>query len=335
MNNPKLSVIIPVYKVEKYLERCVKSVLSQDYGNLEIILIDDGSPDKCPALCDELASQDNRIVVIHKQNGGSSSARNAGLEKATGEYVAFLDSDDQWKDGMLMKIMNELENLDSDLLDSDLVIFPHLQLREDTGVVKSIKDPIFGNGICKLPADELYKRLTDIGDIHESAWSKLIKRDFLLSNNLQFKQGITGEDYEWMHRLLRYVDNAIVIPHPLRIYTTGRLGSVSNTPKTKSILDLITIIESSIDYYTVNPDGRFKNYELANCAYLWSIALGLLNKIPRQDRGQIKEKLISIKKYLVFKEQPRAKKAYLLYKFLGFDITARLLSLYITMKKGI
>ena len=89
-----ISIIIPIYKVEQYLAECMESVLGQSYTNLEIILVDDGSPDACPALCDGYAQKDKRVKVIHKENGGLSDARNAGLEIATGEYIAFVDSDD-------------------------------------------------------------------------------------------------------------------------------------------------------------------------------------------------------------------------------------------------
>ena len=91
---PKISVIVPVYKVEKYLDRCVESIVNQTYKNLEIILVNDGSPDNCPAMCDAWAEKDERIKVIHKENGGVSSARNAALEVATGDYIGFVDSDD-------------------------------------------------------------------------------------------------------------------------------------------------------------------------------------------------------------------------------------------------
>ena len=86
---PKLSVIIPVYKVEDYLERCVRSVLNQSYKDVELVLVDDGSPDRCPQICDELATEDGRIKVVHKKNGGLASARNEGIKNATGEYLAF------------------------------------------------------------------------------------------------------------------------------------------------------------------------------------------------------------------------------------------------------
>lgn len=103
-----ISVIIPVYKVEEYLDRCVESILNQTYTNLEILLVDDGSPDNCPRLCDEYALKDARVRVIHKENGGLASARNAGLEKANGQFVSFIDSDD-WIEKKHMKRPCEYE----------------------------------------------------------------------------------------------------------------------------------------------------------------------------------------------------------------------------------
>ena len=106
-NEPLISVIIPVYKVEKYLNRCVDSVINQTYKNIEIILVDDGSPDNCPKICDDYAKKDKRIRVIHKKNGGVSSARNMGIEKANGEWISFVDSDD-WIDELFISKMLEI-----------------------------------------------------------------------------------------------------------------------------------------------------------------------------------------------------------------------------------
>ena len=94
LNNEKISIIIPVYNVEKYIDKCIDSIVNQTYQNLEIILVDDGSPDNCPKMCDEWAKKDDRIKVIHKANGGVSSARNVGIEQAQVEYICFVDSDD-------------------------------------------------------------------------------------------------------------------------------------------------------------------------------------------------------------------------------------------------
>ena len=92
--NPILSIIVPVYKVEPYLEKCIKSIIGQDFEDFELILVDDGSPDRCGAVCDDYALKDNRIKVIHKENGGLSSARNTGIEAAKGSFLSFIDSDD-------------------------------------------------------------------------------------------------------------------------------------------------------------------------------------------------------------------------------------------------
>lgn len=104
MEEGKISVIVPIYKVENYLNRCVESIRKQTYRNLEIILVDDGSPDACGEMCDRYAQEDSRIRVIHKENGGLSDARNAGIEVATGEYIAFVDSDD-WIDDKMYEVL--------------------------------------------------------------------------------------------------------------------------------------------------------------------------------------------------------------------------------------
>ena len=113
---PLITVIIPVYKVELYLERCIESVRNQIYTNLEIILVDDGSPDNCPQICDDYAKRDNRIIVIHKENGGLSSARNSGLDIMTGQYVTFLDSDDFFHNEFVFHLYNLAEKYDADLV---------------------------------------------------------------------------------------------------------------------------------------------------------------------------------------------------------------------------
>ena len=115
MEKPLISIIIPVYKVEKYLEKCIKSVLDQTYKNLQIILVDDGSPDNCGNICDNYAKIDNRIEVIHKANGGLSEARNVGLKVARGEYIGFVDSDDYVSNEMFENLYNTLISNDVDV----------------------------------------------------------------------------------------------------------------------------------------------------------------------------------------------------------------------------
>ena len=106
--HPLISVIVPIYKVEKYLSKCIESIIAQEYSNIEIILVDDGSPDNCGKICNDYAIKDNRIKVIHKENGGLSSARNAGIDIAQGEYIGFVDSDDTIEPYMYEKLYNAI-----------------------------------------------------------------------------------------------------------------------------------------------------------------------------------------------------------------------------------
>ena len=116
MKKNKISVIVPIYNVENYLRRCVDSILKSTYENLEIILVDDGSTDECPTICDDYAKKDPRIKVIHKKNGGLSDARNKGLDIATGEYISFIDSDDYIESSMFQRIFEAISTKDVDLV---------------------------------------------------------------------------------------------------------------------------------------------------------------------------------------------------------------------------
>ena len=121
MQNPLVSIIVPIYKVEPYLRRCLDSIVNQTYTNLEIILVDDGSPDGCPQICDEYAAKDKRIVVIHKENGGLSDARNAGLDICKGEYIFFIDSDDWIKTDTIEFLYKITQDKKSDIVIGDYI----------------------------------------------------------------------------------------------------------------------------------------------------------------------------------------------------------------------
>ena len=128
MKNIMISAIVPAYNVEKYLERCVNSILIQTYENFEIILVDDGSKDQSVEICDKFAQEDNRIKVIHKENGGLSSARNAGMKIAEGKYIVFIDSDDDIEPNMFELMLQAAEENKADFVMTDSVSYTHLTL---------------------------------------------------------------------------------------------------------------------------------------------------------------------------------------------------------------
>ncbi len=329
--NPTLSVIIPVYKVENYLERCVKSVLDQGFKDLEVILVDDGSPDRCPQICDELANTDERILVIHKQNGGLSSARNEGIRRCKGSYITFLDSDDQWVADGLSPIMDY--TIESG---ADMMMFESLSFFPDGSLKKRNYGGMGGEKYEVFSSENLYKGLIENGNLREQAGTHIIKTSLLKDNSCFFKEGILCEDTDFMFRIMRILDKVAITQSPLLIYTEQRPGSITNIISSKRLNDLIALIQGCIDYNLDHPNNKFKRFEIAHCSYQWSIALGLSTLCPRSDSKQFKEKLKTQVKFLNLPSHPKSKKVGILYSILGIELTAFILGCRIKLsKKGL
>lgn len=168
-SQPKISVIVPVYKVEKFLDRCVESIVGQTYENLEIILVDDGSPDNCPSMCDKWAEKDSRIKVIHKENGGVSSARNAALDAATGDFIGFVDSDDWIEPDMYESLMMRIDETGKDIA---VCSYYSIEVSGERNECRCITDK---DAICK----DDYFRFIVLGGDGGYIWSRLYRADIV------------------------------------------------------------------------------------------------------------------------------------------------------------
>lgn len=234
----KVSIMIPVYRVEAYLHECVDSVLHQDYTDFEIILVDDGSPDRCGEICDEYAAQDHRVKVIHKCNGGQSDARNVGLAAATGDYALFLDSDDYWNDsGALHRLVSRIS-----LTNADLLNFSYQKLYEDTGH----REPYFSETGAMPHSLELPEQLawmTDRGLYIASPCNKMIRRSLL--EGLPFRKGVFSEDVEWCANLLLRARSVDFVPEAFYCYRQ-RSGSTRHSIGDKNCRDLADAILSCL-----------------------------------------------------------------------------------------
>lgn len=218
MIHPLVSIIVPIYKVEPYLRRCLDSIVNQTYTNLEIILVDDGSPDGCPQICDEYAAKDNRIVVIHKENGGLSDARNAGLDICKGEYISFVDSDDL----LDLKAMEYMLNTGTDV---DIVISNVKMFINDEEISNSNKTHCNSSSFKIIGSDDLLLRLCKDGDAYlRSAWGKLFKKELFF--NIRFPKGKLYEDMYVNYRLYYKAFKSTFISIPLYYYRQNRPGSI-------------------------------------------------------------------------------------------------------------
>ena len=252
MKNDLISIIIPVYKVEKYLEKCIESVLKQTYTNLQIILVDDGSPDSCGKICDEYAKKDPRIEVIHKVNGGLSDARNVGIAKAKGKYIGFVDSDDYIKEDMYEILINLIKEYDADVSICNLydVIDGKEYIRNNE------------NGIQEYSRLEILKEVLLDKNIQSYAWNKLYKKE--LFDEIKYPIGKKYEDIGTTFYVFEKCNKIVVTSEP-EYYYLKRSDSLVNNVTESTVLDYTDIIIQRYLYTQKNIEElrKYNNYYLA------------------------------------------------------------------------
>lgn len=270
----KISVIVPVYNVEQYLDRCVSSVVQQTYQNLEIVLIDDGSPDQCPQMCDEWSKKDNRIKVVHKENGGLSSARNAGLDTASGEYIAFVDSDDYIDNQMLELMLNAAEK-------NSVPVVCCGRIR----VTASTKAEMF-----TLPEERLFtgeeaiKEIFVGGAVEEAAWDKLYRAEILA--NRRFPVGEINEDIVQTINILGSCGRIVHVGRALYYYCENS-GSITKSGYNRNKAVVLKHLETIYSYISKNYPALIEDYYYLEARYCQGLLYLLLNdkKILDENRA--------------------------------------------------
>ena len=243
MTEPLISIIVPVYRVESYLSRCVDSLLAQTYQNLEIILVDDGSPDQCPAICDACAEKDARVKVIHQENKGLSGARNAGIDAASGEYLAFVDSDDYVSPHFIEELY---------------------QLLQDTGcaIGQCRFSYVKGDGLveegdsafCIYRGESLMEQLygpEEKATCFVVAWNKLYRAELFKETGIRYPEGRIHEDEATTYRLFHEAKKLAFLDRALYGYYTENGGSITSVFSAKR-LQWLTAHEERIAFFKKN-----------------------------------------------------------------------------------
>ena len=297
-----VSIIVPIFKVEEYLDECIGSIINQDYKDIQIILIDDGSPDMCGAICDRYAESDPRITVIHKTNGGLSDARNAGMSIATGKYILFVDSDDYLEKNAVSQLVEFSENNNLDILMFDAVSFGNDSIVpiSNDAVRKYIANNVYAG---KYTGAEFFVNLVDNRDYRSPVQYFLFRHDFILSNNLIFHYGILHEDEEFTFLALLYADRVMHLPRILyhhRLRDNSIMSVGFSKRNTDSLYEII--------FYIINNHSFFKNDSKTSTAYITGIgrlAKCFMDLKDSSDRGNSQETLLQfrrIKNYFVKNE---------------------------------
>lgn len=243
----KFSVIVPVYNVEKYLGKCLASILNQTYRDFELILVDDGSTDNSSRICDYYESNDDRIKVIHKKNGGLSSARNEGIKYSSGEYIIFVDSDDYWSSNDLLTYVAD-NTFDKN--NRNIVAWGYEKVRDDNYECNH------NINVQKYNVNYDYKYLIKSNKIFASAWYLALPRIMFESNDLFFEENVVSEDIEWFARVLLKISDIIYLDGKFYAYRQ-RKGSISNVTTEKTIKDLKNHINKIID---MDSNGKMQIY---------------------------------------------------------------------------
>lgn len=286
---PMISVIVPIYKVEPYLIRCIKSIQNQTYTQVEIILVDDGSPDNCGKICEEFAAKDERICVIHKENGGLSDARNAGLSVAKGEYIAFVDSDDYIAPTFLETLYKHLVETDSDvaLCSYQVVAGEEVSIKQDKEPLVSVYD-----------RKELLLNLYDAN--HEDAtffivaWNKLYKRS--LWEQVRFPKGKIHEDEATTYQVFDLCKKGVYVKVPLYGYFTSD-SSITRDAFSLKRLHWMDALNDRIAYFE-----KLKEEQLVACS-IRARADGAIHYFyPLQQldgkTGQYQKEMTQLKSYI-------------------------------------
>lgn len=323
----QISVIIPVYKVEDYIEECIESVLSQSYRDIEVILVDDGTPDHSAELCKKYLN-DSRVKLIQKKNGGLSSARNVGIQNAQGDYLVFLDSDDLWCDeSALMKIAGILEQESPDIL-----IFGNIDYNCITN--QETKN-VFENRVYCGNTDK--NLLIKSNAFRAAAWNKVISNKLFHDHDMFFIEGIVGEDNDWCARLLLYAEKIITTDICLYRYRKYRSGSITSGTNEKYVCDLIYSLEKCLSYFDnySSCDEQLKNAYFAYVAYFYLLIIGEAAQLTAENRYDALEKIKKYRWVLKYGSTSRTRISYWVHKLFGYHFLAWILGKYYKMHSRI
>ena len=317
-----LSIIIPVFNVEKYLEKCVESVINNNFINYEIILVNDGSTDNSGEICDQLKEKYKDIItVVHKENGGLSSARNSGIRKAKGKYLMFVDSDD-----LLNKI--DFEKIFSK--EVDIIQYKMVYYYENTDKYIHLKN--IDEQCNQYGLKDYIKHQISSGTLSVSACDKIIKRELITKNKLFFKEGLLSEDINWSLELYLYSNSIVSYNDEIYIYRKQRKNSITNTTNKKTMESSIYIFDRwiSYDYKTSEIKEIYMNY----LAYLYTI---LLTNSNRKNTTPEQKKYIKDHKYILkYDLNYKVKLCNKVFRLVGIKLGSLVLKLYLTLKnKGV
>ena len=326
------SLVVPIYNVENYLPQCIESILNQSFTDYEIILVDDGSTDHCPQICDAYSGMFSNVTVIHKENGGLSDARNCGIRRAKGKYICFVDSDDYWEGKNALSDLFEIAEKSS----PDIIRIGMKQIRATDGKVISARSLDF-SGFDQLDNTGVLRRFVETGTLKISACSMIIRREFLVEKKLFFVKGLRSEDIEWAMRTFECNPSWAFYSGNIFVTRRGREGSISSTVSYEHLVDYLKIIKYTAERLERNTNIEVRFILLSYLMYQELILTALIG--VTEIEGVRKKKLnrnnsILCKRFLhKYTLDKRVMFASKVYRMFGYDGLQTALAFYLKHRR--
>ena len=318
---PMFSVVVPIYNVEKYLEECIESVLCQHNNMLELILVDDGSTDSCPKICDRYSQDYSFVKTIHKENGGLSSARNTGLENALGEYIMFVDSDDRIDRNCLKEISEKIKNTEA-----DLYFMQARKFYKDNDFV-DLGDDIHFSDLKGKELNQIYRYISGKSKYPGSACTKIYKRSFLNDNNFWFPSDRRySEDLGFVRDCIFNAQTISAIDCYYYEYRQLREGSITNRYTYKNFEGVYRFLEDSTRIADKCENNDKKSAILSICAYEYLILMYIYSVLSKEEKREAIEILKKNKYLLKYGKSKKAKIARIVCLFFGLSLTTKIIN---------
>lgn len=328
MNNIKITIIIPVYNTEKYINQCIDSILCQTYKNIEVVLVDDGSSDKCPKILDEYARKDKRVTVIYNTNGGASTARNTGVKAAKGHYLTFMDSDDYWNDKTALQcLVNQIHEYSSDVL-----YWGYKKYYEKEMEFKEYPVMLDRNDVLRTAKDDAIYSMMRANSYIACSWNKLVKKELFDKHDLLFVEGTDSEDIDWSARLIIFAESFDILDNSFYTYRQHD-KSITKNIKQKNIVNLENNIQTCLNLIPKNSTQKFRESYYSFMANQYANYVICLNYIINEN--SFEDHLVFAKRnqYLLkFGGSFRIKLITLFNRLIGIKYTIKLLGYLIKIR---
>ncbi len=313
------SVVVPVYNVQEYLRECVDSILAQTFMDYEVLLVDDGSTDASPQICDEYAQKDERVRAIHNRNGGASAARNTGFREAKGDYVLCIDSDDFFTDTeCFRKIYAAAQN-------KDVVLFKYQKYIDEEKCFGKCAFSYAGIDEADTVATVVDK-LVNADAFFGMAWMKCIRRQLIVDNDLYFKEGIVAEDIDWNYHLYCCAQTIATVDEPFIAYRQ-RENSVTSALKIKTLTSLLYVLEKWAKQLDTVSDKTLSSALMGSLAKHYSNMLIAYTRIKDKQKKQYNARVKALAWLLLHARSRRPRLMGKVYRVFGFRATVMLVAM--------